>query len=388
MSKQLRLYGLCFVVWILLGLFLLSQDLARKLFSGERTPWWHYMISWMVGSLLLGLWTPTIFWLARRFPFERRRWPLRSLQHLLLSIAFGLLQLGVQGTILHALGIFPMYMKTPIAAIVFLLIIGFHETVLTYWMLIGIQHAWQYYCRYQEGEKEALRLELRASELQSQLTQAQLGALKMQLQPHFLFNTLNAITVLIRQRKSLEAERTIAQFSDLLRLVLEDVDSQEVPLRRELTFLKLYLSIEEVRFQDRLRVETVIDPATLDANVPHMILQPIVENAIRHGIGRSSSAGRIVIRSSQSSEGLQIAVEDDGPGLPPDFSSRDHGVGLANTRARLRQLYGDAAELRFHSGEKVGTIVTIVLCSGMAGMEPKTITDSRAAILSSSISPN
>jgi two-component system, LytTR family, sensor kinase len=279
-------------------------------------------------------------------------------------------------------------MKTPIAAIVFLLIIGFHETVLTYWMLIGIQHAWQYYRRYQEREKEALRLELRASELQTQLTQAQLGALKMQLQPHFLFNTLNAITVLIRQRKSLEAERTIAQFSDLLRLVLEDVDSQEVPLRRELTFLKLYLSIEEVRFQDRLRVETVIDPATLDANVPHMILQPIVENAIRHGIGRSSSAGRIVIRSFRSTDGLQIAVEDDGPGLPPDFSTRDHGVGLANTRARLRQLYGDAAELRFHSGEKVGTIVTIVLYSGMAETGSNAIADSRTGILSSNISRN
>jgi two-component system LytT family sensor kinase len=373
MTKQMRLYALCFVVWIFFGLFLLTQDLTRKFFSGEPTPWWHYLVSWLIGSSLLALLTPTVFWLARRLAFERRKWPVRLVQHLLLSIAFALVQLGGEGGILHALGVFPGYMKTFPAAVIFLLIIGFHQTVLTYWMLIGIQHAWQYYRRYQEREKEALRLELRASELQSQLTQAQLGALKMQLQPHFLFNTLNAITVLVRQRKSLEAEHTIAQFSDLLRLVLDDVDSQEIPLRRELTFLKLYLSIEEVRFQDRLRVEIETEPATLDANVPHMILQPIVENAIRHGIGRSSSAGHIVIQSFRSDDQLQIIVKDDGPGLPPDFSIRGDGIGLANTRARLRELYGTAAQLKLDSGLAGGTIVTILLpyhCTELAAEEP------------------
>ena len=367
MSKRLRLYGLCFVVWVLVGLFFFSQDLTRKLASGEPTPWWHYLISWLIGSSLLALLTPTVFWLARRFAFERRNWPVRLLQHLLLGIAFTLIQLGVEGILLWGIGVFPAYMKTPVAAIIFLLIIGFHQTFLTYWTLLGLQYAWQYYRRYQEREKEALRLELRASELQSQLTQAQLGALKMQLQPHFLFNTLNAITVLVRQRKSLEAEHTIAQFSDLLRLLLEDVDSQEIPLRRELTYLKLYLSIEQVRFHDRLRVEIVTDPTTLDANVPHMILQPIVENAIRHGIGRSSSAGHILIQASQEENGLQIVVKDDGPGLPTGFIGRGHGIGLTNTRARLQQLYGEAAHLELASGEKAGTIATILLPYRPAG---------------------
>ena len=145
--------------------------------------------------------------------------------------------------------------------------------------------------------------------------QAQLGVLKTQLQPHFLFNTLNAIMVLVRQQKAGQAEQMLAHLSDLLRCVLEDVESQEVPLRRELEYLQLYLSIEEVRFQDRLRVEITADPRLLDAAVPQMALQPIVENAIRHGIGRSSAAGRIQINAIRVNGSLEIKVKDDGPGL-------------------------------------------------------------------------
>src|SRR5262249_20097228 len=156
-----------------------------------------------------------------------------------------------------------------------------------------------------------------ASELQAQLMRAQLSALKMQLQPHFLFNTLNAIMVLVRQQKGRQAEETLARLSDLLRWVLDDVDTQEVPLRRELEYLQLYLAIEEVRFQDRLRVEIDADPLVLDAAVPHMGLQPIVENAVRHGIGRSLKAGRIHICASRVNGTLEVKVKDDGPGLPP-----------------------------------------------------------------------
>jgi sensor histidine kinase YesM len=181
--------------------------------------------------------------------------------------------------------------------VVFML--GFHSNITTYFTLLGMQYGWQYYRQYQEREREAPRLKLDASELRTQLMRAQLSALKMQLQPHFLFNTLNAIMVLVRQQKGRQAEETLARLSDLLRCVLEDVEAQEVPLRRELEYLQLYLSIEQVRFQDRLRVEISADPAILEAAVPHMGLQPIVENAIRHGIGRSSAAGRIQISAAR-----------------------------------------------------------------------------------------
>jgi len=196
--------------------------------------------------------------------------------------------------------------------------------------------------------------------------QAQLGALKMQLQPHFLFNTLNAIMVLVRQQKTQPAEQMLAHLSDLLRCVLEDVEAQEVPLRRELEYLQLYLSIEQVRFQDRLRVEIAADPNILDAAVPQMALQPIVENAVRHGIGRSSSAGRITISATRANDTLKLRVEDDGPGFPSPGSAGDDsllnkGIGLANTRARLQQLYGAQGLLQTDNHPRGGAIVTMVL---------------------------
>ena len=197
----------------------------------------------------------------------------------------------------------------------FLLIIGFHQAVLTYWIILAIQYAFGWYRRYEERKQEALRLELRSSQLESQLAQANLNALKMQIQPHFLFNTLNAIMVLVRQQKGREAEEMLSRLSDLLRCVLDDVNAHEVPLRRELEYLQLYLAIEQVRFQDRLKVEVTWDPEVLDAAVPHMILQPLVENAIRHGIGRSSTAGNVRISAHRANGILEMKVEDDGPGL-------------------------------------------------------------------------
>ncbi len=193
--------------------------------------------------------------------------------------------------------------------------------------------------------------------------QAQLTALKGQLQPHFLFNTLNAIMVLVRQEKGAQAEEMLARLSDLLRCVLDEVEAQEVPLRRELEYLDLYLSIEEVRFQDRLRVGISTGPETLDALVPHLGLQPLVENAIRHGIGRRSAAGRLEIRAARVGETLEIQVEDDGPGLPPGGPSSQEvqGIGLANTRARLRQLYGGAAALTLENGPDGGAVATLVV---------------------------
>ena len=153
----------------------------------------------------------------------------------------------------------------------------------------------------------------------------------------------------------------VGRLSDLLRCVLEDVEAQEVPLRRELEYLELYLGIEEVRFQDRLRIEIAVDPAALDAAVPHMGLQPIVENAIRHGIGRSSAAGRIRISAARVDGVLEIKVQDDGPGLPAGGVTQGHGIGLANTRARLHRLYGDAARLTVENGEAGGAVAVLIV---------------------------
>jgi two-component system LytT family sensor kinase len=166
---------------------------------------------------------------------------------------------------------------------------------------------------------------------------------------------------LVRQQKGNQAEEMLARLSDLLRCVLEDVEAQEVPLRRELEYLQLYLSIEQVRFPDRLRAEISADTAILDAAVPQMGLQPIVENAIRHGIGQSSSAGRIQIQADRVTNRLVIKVTDDGPGLVDETLSQSAGIGLRNTRERLRQLYGEGATLSVENGERGGAVVTMAL---------------------------
>ena len=228
-------------------------------------------------------------------------------------------------------------------------------------MVLSIQTAFRNYARFQERAQAVLRADLRASQLETQVAQARLGALKAQLQPHFLFNTLNAIVVLVRQQKGQQAEETLARFSDLLRAVLADMDAQEVTLARELEYLKLYLSIEQLRFSDRLRVNTDIDPELLDAAVPHMALQPVVENAIRHGIGQRASLGIIDIKAARVGDSLQLVVRDNGPGFGAPGVAGGLELGLANTRARLKQFYGDAAELRTEDGPAGGAVVTLVL---------------------------
>ncbi|HEX5719005.1 MAG TPA: histidine kinase [Thermoanaerobaculia bacterium] len=353
--------GVYLLAWTAIGLFYFTQDMTRRLLWNDPTPWWHPMTSWLTGMYVFAAFAPVIFRLGRRFPFERGKRLRSTLIHLPLSVVFAVLHLAVQSAILSPLGLFPGVMDQGFAATFgFLLILGFHGNVLGYWTVLGVRYAFDIYRQYQERKRQALQLELQASDLKSRLVQAQLSALKGQLQPHFLFNTLNAIMVLVRQGNGRQAEEMLARLSDLLRSVLDDVEAQEVPLRRELESLQLYLSIEQVRFQDRLSVEISVEPATLDAAVPHLGLQPIVENAVRHGIGRRSAAGRIVITASRVDGALEIQVRDDGPGLPPEGPGTG-GIGLANTRARLQQLYGDAAKLTLENGAQGGAVATLTL---------------------------
>jgi len=323
-STLKRTLGRCaalFLVWTVLGLFMFSQGIVQKLISNDTNPWWHYLLSWMIGVYVWFLLTPLVLWLGHHFPLERKHWIRRTLTHMVLAIFVVLIQLATESAILRAAHVFPSIMTSYATTVIFLFIIGFHQSVLTYWTILGVQYGFGWYRRYQERKQEALRLELRSSQLESQLMQAHLSALKMQLQPHFLFNTLNAIMVLVRQQKGHEAEEMLGRLSDLLRCVLDDVDAQEISLRREFEYLQLYLSIEQVRFQDRLQVEIAADPEVLDAAVPQMILQPLVENAIRHGIGRSMSAGRIRISACLENAALELKVQDDGPGLTPAGSN-------------------------------------------------------------------
>ena len=201
----------------------------------------------------------------------------------------------------------------------------------TFWAVLGAAHALVFYKRAQDRGR-------RETELQSHLTQARLEALRMQLNPHFLFNTLNSIASLVHEDPN-AADRMIGYLSDLLRLSLKSSGQQEVSLREELYCLDLYLSIEQVRFGERLRVEKNIEPAALDAIAPMLILQPLVENAIKHGLEAQLAQGVIAIAASRVGDSLHLQVADNGRGFPASGVVKE-GVGLSNTRSRLRELYG------------------------------------------------
>ena len=350
-----RRYAAYFFAWTLVGFFNFSRDLTRSLYLHQSTNWPELLVSWMVGMYICAALTPAILWGGRRWPIERFHWPRRIALHIFFSLLFSIGELALEALVLPRLGLLASTLKGSFrVAFPALLVVGFHGNVISYWVVLGIQSGWRYYRIYQERE-------LHSAELKTQVVRAQLSALKAQLQPHFLFNTLNAIMVLVRQRKTREAEETLARFSDLLRCVLEDVDAQEVPLRRELEYLRLYLSIEQVRFSDRLRVEILADPPALEAAVPHMGLQPIVENALRHGIGQRVSAGTIQLRATQTDGVLQVRVQDDGPGFPAAGLAAGGGIGLSNTRARLHRLYGDQARLVTENADRGGAVVTMIL---------------------------
>jgi two-component system LytT family sensor kinase len=227
-----------------------------------------------------------------------------------------------------------------------------------YWIVVLGHLGWQYYQRYRQREREA-------SGLATALVEARLQALRMQINPHFLFNTLNTISALVHQSPP-EADRMIVRLGELLRRTLDLKDAQEVPLSEEVDFLKLYLEIEQMRFQERLTVRFNIEPKTLSLLVPHLLLQPLVENAIRHGIEPRERPGRVEV-SSRVSDGdtLELRVRDDGNGFVETAAgNRREGVGLANVRSRLTHLYGAAHrfEVRPLAEGGVEAIVRIPCC--------------------------
>ena len=351
------------LAWTLVGLIFFAQNVTRRIYYDEPDIWLDLRY-WVVNIYLSAAFTPLVVWTGRRWPLEAP-WPRVLALHLGLSLAWASSKLTLEA--LFHLGWYEVWPAQPPMTVgrefsmVFLF--GLHTTVVAYWVVLSIQAAIRNRRLYVERSQQALRSDLWASQLETQVAQARLGALKAQLQPHFLFNTLNAIVVLVRQQKGRQAEDTLARFSDLLRAVLADMDSQEVTLARELEYLRLYLSIEQVRFSDRLRVNIDVEPELLEAAVPHMALQPLVENAIRHGVGRSATAGVITIRARREADTLHIEVRDDGPGFDATSSggSAGMGLGLANTRARLRQLYGGQAELHTGNLPGGGAVVTLRL---------------------------
>ncbi|HYK82152.1 MAG TPA: histidine kinase [Gemmatimonadales bacterium] len=306
-------------------------------------------------ALAWALVTPGIIWLGRRFPpFEGSRWPLGVAVNLVASMV-AVFVLGLVLIVNQRLAYRPTD-ATP------LLLAGLRSFVwwlssdgLLYWAILAIDYG---VARYRETRER----ELRASQLEAQLAEARLQALKMQLEPHFLFNSLHTIGQLVRTGQDAMAVQVVAGLGDLLRHMLDGATTHEVPLKTELDLIRGYLDIEQIRFRDRLKVVVDADPETLDAQVPYLILQPLVENAIRHGIAPRTSVGRVVISTRHIAGALHLTVRDDGSGLPPGLKAGEgRGVGLANTSARLQQLYGDEAAFEVVNAEDGGVVAHVVV---------------------------
>jgi two-component system LytT family sensor kinase len=342
--------ALIFAAWAVFGLLLANQSYIQTLLRGRQMPWIVALRPGLLEALLWALTTVAIFWLARRFSLERGR-VLRGIAvHLVAAVVIALARSGlmvVLGWYVPWVGeriFIPQFWGTS------------SQNLLFYALLLGIGHLVLYYQRYREREEVAERLA-------RGLTEARLQALKMQLQPHFLFNTLNAISALV-PAEAKAAKRMIARLGDLLRITLEHEETQEVTLREELDFLQPYLEIEQARLEDRLTVVMNIAPETLDARVPHLILQPLVENAVRHGIAARIEPGKVEISASRGPDDrvLQLEIRNDGRGLDRDNEVRTRrGVGVTNIRSRLEQLYGGEQSFKLENRAEGGVLVRITL---------------------------
>jgi two-component system LytT family sensor kinase len=348
-------WGSLFGFWSVFSFLNANQIYFEMLHKpGMHHSWWRIVLWQLAVWWLWGCLTPIILGLGRRVTGAGSSWLRGLLIHFPLSLVLPAAHVAASTYITMLIQPYDVWTDTrPFLAqyrgeLRSLFLLDFF----VYWAVLGVGYAFDYRDRYRERERDA-------SELKAQLAQAKLEALKVQLHPHFLFNTLHAISGLVRGGERQPAVNMIAGLSELLRRALDSRDEQEVPLREELKFVELYLDIQLVRFSDRLTVRTDIAPEALGALVPNMILQPLVENAIRHGVAPCESPGMISISAYRSGRMLHVEVSDDGPGLQSGWRVEESGgIGLANTVERLKRLYGPEQRFELRNVADAGGGVT------------------------------
>ena len=351
--RALVLVGLWTLPGILVGSQLFFHDRVQGL-NVYPDLWPRYVIWQLVGWYFWIPVTPFILLLGRRVPVGLGRKWTGILVHVVVASLLSLF--FAAWNTLFARPIAPretVYELDPGYFFNSFVLQRFHTSLLTYVVILGVGYGIEFYRQHRKRE-------LQASQLQAQLAQAQLQALKMQLHPHFLFNTLNSISMLVRKGGQKEAVKMLAGLSDLLRLALENAGTQVVTLKQELSFLERYLELQRIRFRDRLTVKLAVSPDTLSAEVPNLILQPIVENAIRHGVDNHIGAGLVEIRAQRGEGCLRMEVRDDGPGFSATTrTGGEEGVGLSNTRQRLERLYGKDHSFEIGDAPGGGTLAVL-----------------------------
>ena len=336
-------------IWILVSLAWIVPALlaaVQRYMQGALGNWdpagWRQLLWEAADWLVYGLLTPIVFWSAARWRLTRQTLATRVPLHLLFAVLLCGAWAGM-GETLRWLLIATARPPTP-QSMVGWFFISLPFGVSVYFAVLGIEHATHYFVEARERETMAARL-------RAQLADARLGALRMQIQPHFLLNTLNAITVIVRDRDHATATRMLEQLGEMLRRVVRSDRPAEIPLREELDFLRQYLGIEQVRFSDRLRTVTAVPEQLMAALVPEFILQPLVENALRHGVAQRSESTTVTIDGLREGNDLVLRVTDNGPGI----GTQRPGIGLSNTSERLATLYGEGGRLTLSAPPGGGT---------------------------------
>jgi signal transduction histidine kinase len=313
------------------------------------TYWWAWAVL-----------VPGILWLARRYRFGRGTWRRALAMHgigvVVATATHAALTISARVLILRTLTERDPQWWPSFRELFFL---NFDWEMMTYWAVVVLSHAMHFH-------RESQVRELAAAQLETRLAEAQLQALQSQLHPHFLFNTLHAISALMHRNVD-AAEAMLERLSDLLRLTLDRIGTQQVRLKDELDFIEKYLEIERARFGERLQVHVDVEDAVLDAAVPTLLLQPLVENAIRHGIAPKIAGGRVEIAAAREDDRLRLVVRDNGRGLAADtLDAFNTGVGLSNTRSRLQHLYGDRHHFDFQRPPGGGLAVSVTIPFSLA----------------------
>jgi len=326
-------------IWFGVGLFYATQTVFAMRAEGMHHNWAQLFVTMVLCWLPWALATPLVLRLGRRYPPVQLR-PSTWLTHLAACATIGLAS-AAWNTLLEVL--LDPWAKGMDAEPFFALWLGkFYGGILSFLVLYSIILAVSYLL---DSKERLAHHQTETARLNEQLSKAQLDALRRQIEPHFLFNTLNAVAGLVREQRNDAAVKMIAGLSDLLRRVLEDSNRQQAPLEEEMEFLQKYLDIQKVRFAERLQLNVDVPKELFPAQVPSLILQPMVENAVKHGIAKRVQGGAIRISACRSNGMLKLSVYNDGPALPADWEKTHSGIGITNMRTRLQGLYGDSFEL-------------------------------------------
>ena len=340
-------------VWTAVGLILSTEVFFTVRVRSPEITFADVLASQYARVAMWALLTPVVLWLRNVVPLTAGRWIGGVGFHLSLSvgimstyylarIAFVLLREGAAFAPFWTVAADNFFGRNLI-------------DVVFYWAIIGAGYTFEIYRKYKNEQ-------IKAAQLEGRLVQSELSSLKQQLHPHFLFNTMNTISVLVREERNAEAVSLLAKLSALLRISLDTSRVEEVTVRQEMEFLERYIDIQKMRFADRLSVDTAISSEALEARIPNLLLQPLVENAILHGVAPKHGPGRVTVAGAVREGRLHLEVSDDGIGIETATNGRSReGIGLSNTRERLNRIYGVHSQLVLKSEPGAGTTVSIVL---------------------------